>query len=384
MRCGSTIFQHPLNSSVTWCDVLVFIYWMFTFRFVQGYPHSDLENEIWTSGSPTAFLGHWAVCFSTVRRVLWQQGRDSLPAESLQGSCCETQLPGVRLGLGLSKLPSHAAVVQHCPSVIHLMSNIFPSWSPSELTLTWYMLVISLLIISPFNTGKWTAGESWEVMKISIEGLDSWSSSFSSRDPHQDVTAQYSLLQRSWSKTCQTSSTWISPNRIQLRSHHVKRTFLKNPIPQKTTKDRRMVPWNMPLWPATAPWCPDVPWPCRTTEEWHHSACRPALRAMRSSSPRLGRMTRHYSRRSDWMGSLHVLPIFEGNLHVGKGRFSRIGPPGCWLKSLKFRIHQKNWCVCDGNFWGYLEVWKSVSLFWMEWGTAFSEVYRGIPQDRRW
>jgi hypothetical protein len=255
------------------------------------------------------------------------------------------------------------------------------------------MLVISLLSSAPSTQGSGQLGNpenSWKFHRGTgqLELLLFFAkyavpAEVRHCDPHQDGTAQYSLLQRSWSKTCQTSTTWISPNRVQLRSHHIKRTFLKNPIPQntlsETTKDRRMVPWNMPLRThVEPPWCPDVPWPRRTTEEWHHSACRPALRAMRSSSPRLGRMTRHFSRRSNWMGSLHVYQYLREICMLVKEDFHALALLDAGWSLWNFGFTRKKWCVYDGNFWGYLGVWKSVSLFWMEWGTAFSEVYLSV------
>jgi len=55
-------------------------------------------------------------------------------------------------------------------------------------------------------------------------------------------------------------------------------------------------------------------------------------------------------------GIFTCLPIFEGNLHVGKGRFSRIGPPGCWLKSLKFLdspLIGVSAMGTSGDIWGF-------------------------------
>lgn len=113
-----------------------------------------------------------------MHRVLWQQGRDSLPAESLQGSCCETQLPGVRLGLGLSKLhmlrlslsKCHPFYFQYFPVMITISTNthiIYARYQPPDHQPLQHREV-----------------DSWGILRIhenSTEGLDSWSSSFSSQ-----------------------------------------------------------------------------------------------------------------------------------------------------------------------------------------------------------
>ena len=231
------------------------------------------------------------------------------------------------------------------------------------------MLVISLLIISPFNTGKWTAGESWEFMKI----------------PQRDWTAGAPPFLRKVCCPCWSTSLWPTSGRYRpiftlaevvkqdlsniyhmdfSESRTIKVSSHQENLSEKSDSTKYSI-WNNkgsengPLEHAfaNACWTSVVPWCALTTSD--HGRVTPL--GMPSSTPRHA-FQQPKARQNDSAlqptveldGIFTCLPIFEGNLHVGKGRFSRIGPPGCWLKSLKFRIHQKKWCVCDGNFWGYL------------------------------